>query len=313
VSRFFKQTQKANGGVPERSPRESQALNVEKLLETIHQTVDDQLAGLEPSLRAPKLETVLDAVQENPSVACDVVEFPTHRYRQIRVSRLAERVFFPEGETTPAPPALEAYRSFRARLLRLQAKRHFRTIAVSGSAQDAGKTLTTLNFALCCAQLPEFPILIVDGDLRTRGMSRLVGHDEVQGLAELLDGRLRPEGAVLATDIPNLHILPAGDASRPPPELLSGAPWKDFAAWCKENFRLVLVDCPPVLPLADFDLISAACEAVLLVARSRSTDKEGFERILAHVDGGKLLGVTLNAVAHSDHKPYEYYYYARKK
>lgn len=313
MSRFFKQTQKANGGAPQRSPRESQALNVEKLLETIHQAVDDQLAGLEPSLQTPGLEVVLDAVEESPSVACDAVEFATERYRQIRLSRAGERVFFPEGETTPAPPALEAYRSFRARLLRLQAKRHFQTVAISSSAQSEGKTLTTVNLALCCAQLPQFPVLIVDGDLRTRGVSRLLGHDGGPGLAELLSGTMACEKAVLATDIPNLHVIPAGNAIKSPPELFSGAPWKEFIAWCKQDFKLVLVDCPPALPLADFDLISAACEGVLLVVRARSTDRDALQKVLAHVESTKLLGVSLNSVARSDHKPYEYYYYASRK
>ncbi len=313
MSRFFKRTEKANGGVPERPSRDSQALDVEKLLETIHQTADDQLSGLESSLRVPKLEAVLDAVQESPSGACDVVEFPTERYSQIRVSRSAERVFFPEDETTPAPPALEAYRSFRARLLRLQAKRHFQTVAVSSAAPNEGKTLTTANLALCCAQLPQFPVLIVDGDLRTRGISKLLGHDGAPGLAELLSGTVACEKAVLATDIPNLHVLPAGDAIKSPPELFSGALWKEFIVWCKQDFKLVLVDCPPVLPLADFDLISAACEALLLVVRERVTDREALQKVLAHVETTKLIGVSLNSVDRNDHKPYEYYYYASRK
>ena len=312
MSRFFKRTEKANGGVPERPSRDSQALDVERLLETIHKAEDDQLAGLESSPRVPKLEAVLDAVQESPSSACDVVEFPTERYAQIRVLR-SERVFFPENEITPAPPALEAYRSFRARLLRLQTKRRFQTLAVSSSAPNEGKTLTTANLALCCAQLPQFPVLVVDGDLRTRGVSKLLGHDAAPGLAELLGGTMACEKAVLATDIPNLHIVPAGDAIKSPPELFSGRLWKEFIAWCKQEFKLVLVDCPPVLPLADFDLISAACEALLLVVRARVTDREALQKILAHVETTKLIGISLNSVARGDHKPYEYYYYPRRK
>jgi capsular exopolysaccharide synthesis family protein len=312
VSRIFKQMQKANGGA-DRTARESQVLDLEKLLHAINRTVEEQLSGIAAVPPEARVEAVLDAVQESPAVACDVVEFPLDRYRQVDIIGDTEKVFSPERETTPAPPALEAYRSFRTRILRLQDKHHFHTVAVSSAAQNEGKTLTTLNLALCCAQLPEFPVLVIDGDIRTRGISRLMDQGEMQGLAELLEGALCPEQVVLATNIPNLHILPAGNTFKSPPELLSGTPWKDFVGWCKENFKLVFVDCPPVLPLADFDLISAVCETVLLVVRARVTDKEALKRILAHVDSTKLLGVTLNAVARSDHRPYEYYYYARKK
>jgi protein-tyrosine kinase len=314
VSRFFKHTQKANGGA-ERAPRENPVLNIEQLLETINQTVDDQLAGIESAPQpAPKVEAVLDAVQEERApVACNVVEFATERFRQVRIPRLAERGFFPESEVTPAPPALEAYRSLRTRLLRHQAKRDFRTLAISSSTKSEGKTLTIFNLALCCAQLPQFPVLVVDGDLRTRGMSRLFGHDEGLGLADVLSGQAALEAAVLASDIPNLFFIPSGIASKPPTELFYGAPWKEFIAWCKENFKLVLVDCPPVLPLADFDLISAGCESIMLVVRARVTEQEALKRILVQVDSSKLLGVTLNSVALGDHKPYEHYYYGHEK
>jgi len=325
VSRFFKQTQKANGGAADPRLRKHPVLDVEKLLETIHQGVEEQYAGIEaPSASASvapgpvpmvprSVEAVLDAVHDSPAVACGVEEFTTEKYHHVRVARLTEKAFYPEREITPTPPALEAYRTFRTRLLRLQARRHFRTLAISSAAQGDGKTLTAFNLALCCAELPQFPILLVDGDLRTRGVSRLVGLDGSPGLAEVLEGRLSPEKSVLATDIPNFHVMPSGDALKSPPELFSGPSWKQFVVWCQENFKLVIVDSPPVLPLADFDLISAACEGVLLVVRARATDREAFQRVLAHVDGTRLLGVALNSVARSDHKAYEYYYYASKK
>ncbi len=230
----------------------------------------------------------------------------------VRLPRDPRRLFFPEDETIPAPPALEAYRSFRTRVLRLQARRQFRTVAITSAAKGDGKTLTSTNLALCCAQLPQFPVLLIDGDLRTHGAGRCIGHDEGPGLADVLSGRVAREAAVVATDIPNLHFVCAGDATKNPPELFSGAPWKEFITWCKDNFKLVLVDCPPALPLADFELISASCDGILVIARARATNKEALERVLAQVDSHKLLGVTLNSVASYDHS-YYYYDYGDKR
>ena len=314
MSKFFKRTQKVNETPAPRAAQPIDVMNVDQLLDSINRGVDQQLAGLDTSApSAPsgtKIAIALDAAQQGPSVG--VVEFSTEAYRMVRLPRDPRRLFFPEDETVPAPPALEAYRSFRTRVLRLQARRQFRTVAITSAAKGDGKTLTSSNLALCCAQLPQFPVLLIDGDLRTHGASRCIGHDEGPGLADVLSGRVAREAAVVATDIPNLHFVCAGDATKNPPELFSGAPWKEFITWCRDNFKLVLVDCPPALPLADFELISASCDGILVIARARATNKEALERVLAQVDSHKLLGVTLNSVASYDHS-YYYYDYGDKR
>lgn len=310
MSKFFQRTQKVNDSTARATPQSLDGLNVDKLLETINSGVEDQLAGLEAAPVEVKVANALNGAQAGPSVG--VVEFPGNGYRHVRITRSPRRLFFPEDDSTPAPPALEAYRSFRTRILRLQARRQFRTVAVTSAAKGDGKTLTSTNLALCCAQLPQFPILLIDGDLRTHGAGRYLGHDDGPGLADILSGEVAREAAVVATDIPNLHFVSAGDATKNPPELFSGAPWKEFINWCKDNFKLVLVDCPPALPLADFELISASCDGILVIARARATNKEALERVLAQVDSHKLLGVTLNSVAQYDHS-YYYYDYGDKR
>lgn len=311
MSKFFKHTQKMNETSAPGAPQPIDVMNVDALLETINRGVDEQLAALDPSPAGAKPATARDTGQEGPSVG--VVEFPTDPYRVVRIPRHPRRLYFPEDEITPAPPALEAYRSLRTRILRAQARRQFRTVAITSAAPNEGKTLTSANLALCCAQLPQFPVLLIDGDLRTHGASRCLECDEGPGLANVLSGEVSREAAVVATDIPNLHFIGAGDANKPPPELLSGSLWVDFIAWCRDNFKLVLVDCPPALQLADFELISAACERILVVARARTTGKRTLEKMLAQMDSQKLLGITLNDVNHNGRSYYYYYYGSRKR
>lgn len=309
MSKFFKRTQKVNEIAVPASPPTVDMLNVDKLLETINCGVEDQVSSLQ-ACAAAEVVSEIDAVQPGPSIG--VVEFQTDGYRLVRIPRDPRRLFFPEDDSVPAPPALEAYRSFRTRVLRLQARRQFRTVAVTSAAKNEGKTVTSTNLALCCSQLPQFPVLLIDGDLRTHGASRVIGHDDGPGLADVLGGRVPAQEAVVATDIPNLHFVCAGDALKSPPELFSGAPWKEFITWCRDNFKLVLVDCPPALPLADFELISASCDGILVIARARATSKESLERVLGQVDPHKLLGVTLNSITHYEHG-YYYYDYGSKR
>ncbi len=65
--------------------------------------------------------------------------------------------------------------------------------------------------------------------------------------------------------------------------------------WAAESFRLVLVDSPPALNLADFELIAARCESVMVVARARKTEREALTKVLAQVDPRKMAGVIFNA------------------
>src|SRR6266403_5489781 len=191
-------------------------------------------------------------------------------------------------------PAAESYRTLRTRLLRMQASQGIRSIVFSSALPGEGKTLTTLNLALCCSQIPNVRVLAVDADFRARGLTQLLGSPTGPGLSELLAGKATHDEAVLATNLPNLCVLPAGAITESPAELFATARWKEFIGWASETFKIVLVDAPPAFPLADFELISAACDGVVFVIRGGSTNRELITRAAAQVDPRKRLGSVFN-------------------
>ncbi len=190
--------------------------------------------------------------------------------------------------------AAEAYRTLRTRLLRLQTSQKIRSIVFTSSLPGEGKTLTTLNLGLSCAQLPKVSVLVVDADLRTHGLTHVLGCTTAPGLSEMLSGKLTHIQAVLSTELPNLSIVPAGAATVSPAELFAGIKWKEFIDWAGDNYKLVLIDSPPVIPLTDFELISAACDSVVFVVRGGSTNREMIRRASAQLDSRKLLGPVFN-------------------
>ncbi len=205
--------------------------------------------------------------------------------------------------------ALEAYRALRTRLLRVQAVQKIRSVALTSALKGEGKTLTATNLALCYAQLFNTRVLLVDGDLRTHGLSGLLSHTQGPGLAEVLQGSAPFESAVVSTNLANLFVVGAGESSIAASELYAKPQWKDFMEWCGESFNLVLVDSPPILGLADFELIAARCDGIVMVVRARATERETLENAVRELDKKKLLGVVLNGHEGS-HKPY-YYDYGR--
>jgi capsular exopolysaccharide synthesis family protein len=201
--------------------------------------------------------------------------------------------------------AEESYRALRTRLMRMRSAQGLRSVVITSSVQGEGKTLTALNLALSCAQLHEMRVLLIDGDVRTRGLTRTLGSPSGPGLSEVLVGECDPDKAILATDSPNLYVLSSGQASLPPAELFASRRWQELLSWCNESFKLVVVDSPPVLNLADVELITAACDGVLMVVRAQHTRRDVLRNAARQIDTKKLLGMVYNAAEKSHHN-YQY-------
>ncbi len=114
---------------------------------------------------------------------------------------------------------LESYRALRTRLLKISLQEGLKSVLITSASQGEGKTFTSLNLASCCAQLHEMKVLLIDGDIRSRGLSRRLESLAGPGLSEILAGKCDPEHAILATDIPNLYVLTAGSPTIPSAEL----------------------------------------------------------------------------------------------
>jgi protein-tyrosine kinase len=228
-----------------------------------------------------------------------------------------QRLRFPEisqgplilSRTEVPTVALESYRVLRTRLLRLQATQALRSVILTSAVGGEGKTLTTMNLALCCSRLHDFPVLAIDADLRTSGLSRLLGDPQGLGLSNVLAGNTDYQDAISSTDYPNLYTMAAGSCSIPASELYSGSQWKDLMDWCSQTFRLILVDSTPVLPVADFEQIVSACDGVLVVVRPRRTPRELLKKLAGRVDLKKTVGVVFNGVSSSAMSRYASDYY----
>ena len=303
MSKFFNETR----SVHKTNPVPATAnIDIQELVGALKQ-------GLEGASTVPTAEADLKHLLQpldSHEVSSQLASGRLENCRSIRIPRTEEKSFLVTQYNPAMQAAVEAYRTLRTRLVKQQTRTGARSLVVSSSMQGEGKTLTTFNLALCYANIQNWPVLLVDADLRTRGLSRLLGDPDSPGLARILEENCPYQSAVLSTDVPNLYVLPAGEASASPSELFSGPHWKEFMGWAAESFRLVLIDCPPVLNLADFELIAAPAESVMLVVRSRKTARESLTKVLAQIDPRKLAGVAFNAAEELTRKD-SYQYQAR--
>jgi capsular exopolysaccharide synthesis family protein len=218
---------------------------------------------------------------------------------------------FDAGQQRPS----EQYRILRTRIV--QHPKLPRIIVVSSPAAGDGKSVTAVNTAAALSLKSDANVLLVDADFRRSAVHGQLGLPESPGLAEVLRGDCSPEDAIVRTqEFPNLFVLTAGTIKENPVELLDSAAWRTLCAGMRERFRYVVIDSPPVGAVADYDLIQAVCEGVILVIRPDHTDRALCKRALATVPKARLLGVLLNNVPEwslSRHAGADYYYYGGGK
>ena len=212
-----------------------------------------------------------------------------------------------------APTSLpaEQYRSLRTRLKRAEGGRPVRVLAVTSPAKGDGKSLTAANLALTMAQEFQQRVLLVDGDLRRPSVHKLFGISESPGLGEVLMNAADLDQALVSIPEHHLTLLPAGALPSHPGELLGSAAMRRVLDTLRGQFDRIIVDVPPVAPLADVHILAPVLDGLLMIVRAGITPKPAIERALAGLDKSKVLGLVLNesGASGSDASNYDDYGY----
>jgi capsular exopolysaccharide synthesis family protein len=209
--------------------------------------------------------------------------------------------------------ASEQYRIIRTRII--QHESDPRVIVVSSPGTRDGKSLTALNLAGALSLKATARVLLIDTDFRRPSIHIQIGFPESPGLADVFEGKCRLEEAIIRTvQFPSLHVLTAGERRANPAELLDSPQWDALCARFREMFEYVILDSPPMAAVADYDLIQAVCDGVIVVVRPDHTNRKACFELIDKVPKNKLLGVLMNCVPEwlpSRANSYEPYYYRR--
>jgi capsular exopolysaccharide synthesis family protein len=209
--------------------------------------------------------------------------------------------------------AAEQYRIVRTRIL--QHPKQPRVVVVSSPAAGDGKSVTAVNVAGAVALKGQGRVLLVDADFRRSGLGEKLGISASAGLSDVLAGHCSLQSALVRVEqFPNLYVLFAGRPAANPAELLDASRWLAACDEFRQHFSHVIIDSPPIGIVADYDLIQAGCDGVILVFRPDRTDRQAAFRALEAVPKEKCLGVVMNCVprwflSKSYYAPYDDQYY----
>jgi polysaccharide biosynthesis transport protein len=211
--------------------------------------------------------------------------------------------------TETASPAAESYRALRTSVQFLGVERPLRVIQVTSASKAEGKSTTVANLAVALARAGQ-RVTIVDCDLRRPRIHQFFGMANDIGLTSVLIGEATIGSAVQAVpDVPNLYLLPSGPRPPNPSELLAGQHVAEILGSLEEG-SLVIIDCPPVLPVTDAVVLSGKVHGTLLVATAGETRQKELRRTREVLDqvGAPLIGLLLNGVNADDSYGYSYRY-----
>ena len=214
----------------------------------------------------------------------------------------------------------EAVRRLRSTLLISRSGRPPQVVLITSGNPAEGKSLLSLNLAVSLAQFDK-KVLLLEADMRRPVLMRRLGINEPKGLSVLLaDGAATMETLLIHPDFPTLRFIPAGPVPPYPSELIGSPRMQSLISHWQTQYDFILIDCPPVLPVTDVQLIANMADATILVARAGYTTRVGLERayklLLPHMKDAAMpsMGVVLNFVPFKSAAYYGYYgYYGNKK
>lgn len=205
--------------------------------------------------------------------------------------------------TEPDSLAAEKFRFLGVRLRQIRHSRSLKKILVTSTIPQEGKSLVSANLAGVLAQRKE-KVLLIEGDLRRPVLAEQFGLGRLAGLSEWLQSGLQNASCIYHLREPAFWIMPAGDSPLNALELMQSGRLSQLMAQLATLFDWIIVDSPPLLPLADTTVWARLTDGTLLVAREGITEKAPLQRGLEMIKKSDLLGVVLNGCMNPDHKNY---------
>ncbi|MGR9048626.1 CpsD/CapB family tyrosine-protein kinase [Halobacillus faecis] len=207
----------------------------------------------------------------------------------------------------PKSPIAEQFRTIRTNLQFTTVDEDLETMLVTSASPSEGKSITTANTATVFAQQGK-KTLLIDADLRKPTVHYTFRVSNTSGLSNYLVGNEHVVQLARETDVENLDVITCGPIPPNPSELLGSRKMQQFIEEAKQTYDMVIFDTPPVLAVTDSQVLSNFVDGVLLVVRSKQTEKEAAVKAKETLEQAKanILGVVLND---QDLKSSNYYYY----
>lgn len=226
------------------------------------------------------------------------------QFRSIPVTNPAESRLV--SLASQADPTSEAFRLLGVRLRELRQTRTLNRVLITSTVPQEGKSTVAANFACTLAHKSGERILLIEGDIRRPSLTRIFQLGEVSGICECLRGERSLGESIYQLEGAGIWILPSGQAAGNSLDLVQSKRLPGLMDQLTALFDWVIVDSPPILPLADTSIWTQLVDGILLVTRQGITEKKQLTRGLKVLDPSKVIGALLNCSRISTYSSYYY-------
>lgn len=198
--------------------------------------------------------------------------------------------------------ALRAKFEYKVDILKLK------TVAVTSAIAGEGKTTSCINLAMHLAVTGRKKVLLIDLDLRKSDLARNMKISPLPGLSEYLKNTVPLKDIVRIPTAAGLYVIPSGLRDDAPGELITGDKFRVFLREIRNQFDIILLDTPPVVPVADTLGLRDQVDGFLFVYRLGFTPHHLMAQAVEEIGEKGIVGVVLNGAEPQRQKYYERYY-----
>ena len=209
----------------------------------------------------------------------------------------------------------EAFRTLRTNLKYIIPSIPAKVVAITSSLPNEGKSTTAINLAISFCQGGN-SVVLVEADLRRPKISNYLEMSNKSGfgLSEILSSTKKVSLALLNQSTykyaeTNLRVINSGKIPGNPSELLGSERFDQMISLLKKKYDYVIIDCPPLLPVADAAIVSTRVDGVIILVHAGKTSKNELLGSRAAIEsvGAAILGVVLNKIPENG-RGYKYGY-----
>jgi len=211
----------------------------------------------------------------------------------------------PPSERTPADYLMlrpmsaftEALRVLRTVIVYSKPDLSTRVIAITSAVPDEGKTTISVCLARVAAMSGQKAV-VVDCDLRKQSLNDIVSVETDVGILHVLAGEKSWREAIVRDHASDAHVLPVATPSFTPRDVFGSDAMAKLIGELRKEYELVILDCAPILAVAETRVVVKHADAVVVVARAGRSVAGAVRTAVAQTEGagGKVLGVALNYV-----------------
>lgn len=206
----------------------------------------------------------------------------------------------------------EAYRTIRTNIQFSQIDNDMKTILVTSSRQDEGKTTVVSNLGVSFATLEGKKVLIIDADFRNPSIHKMFNQTNLFGLTDVLTSKKELEECIQSTELENLQLLTAGEVPPNPGEMLESKRLLKIIDKLKQDYDYIFIDTSPIGIIMDAGSLANYADGTILVIGYNEVEKERVRLAKGRLEKVKanLIGAIFNKyIQKRESDDYYSYYY----